>query len=270
MNFLRKIMLGGVYIKVFLTLIILVSIFSCKSYKQHYMFKIDEEEDLSFLSSEITVLEKNYIIQPNDLLELRVYTNKGERIIDPNYELQNQDAQNRKERENPQFLVLDDGTVKFPMVGSVKIEGMRLDEAEDYLEKKYDEFYKDAFVRLKYLNKRVIVLGAPGGQVIPLESENMSIVEIVALAGGIDESGKAHNIRLIRGDLHEPVIFPIDLSTVSGMRESMMDALPGDIIYIEPTRKVATEAARDFMTIFSIFVNAVTLTVLVVSLANQD
>ena len=45
------------------------------------MFKIDEEQDLSYLSSEISVLERNYVIQPNDLLELKVYTNKGEQII---------------------------------------------------------------------------------------------------------------------------------------------------------------------------------------------
>ncbi len=227
------------------------------------MFKVDEEQDLSFLSSEITVTEKNYTIQANDLLELRVYTNKGERIIDPNYELQDLQNQNRREQEQPQFLVLNDGTVKFPMVGVVKIEGMKISDAEEYLEKKYNEYYKDAYVRLKYLNKRVIVLGAPGGQVIRLENENTSIVEIIALAGGIDESGKAHNLRLIRGDLHQPEVFEIDLSTIEGMRTSMMDALPGDIIYVEPTRKIVTEGARDFMTVFAIFVNAITLIVLI-------
>ena len=246
-----------------------ILLFSCKSYKQHIMFQIDEEEDLSYLSTEISVLEKNYIIQPNDLLELSVYTNKGERIIDPNYELQMQQGQMRREDSQQEFLVLDDGTVKFPMIGEVKISGTKLNDAERYLEKKYNEFYKDSYVRLKYLNKRVIVLGAPGGLVVPLTSENISVIEVVALAGGIDESGKAHNLRLIRGDLHQPEVFMIDLSTIHGVRISMMDALPGDIIYIEPTRKIATEAARDFMTIFSIFVNAVTLAVLIYTLSSQ-
>jgi len=74
------------------------------------MFKIDEEQDLSFLSSDITVLEKNYTIQPNDMLELRVFTNKGELIIDPNYELQNQQNQNRREDDKPDFRVFEDGS----------------------------------------------------------------------------------------------------------------------------------------------------------------
>ncbi|MCK5369605.1 MAG: polysaccharide biosynthesis/export family protein [Cyclobacteriaceae bacterium] len=230
------------------------------------MFKIDEEHDLSYLSSDITVIEKNYIIQPNDLLELKVYTNKGERIIDPNNELQIRQNQNQRENDSPEFLVLDDGTVKFPMIGIITIEGMRINEAEDYLEKKYDEYYKDSYVRLKYLNKRVIVLGAPGGQVIQLENENTSVVEIVALAGGIDDNGKAQNLRLIRGDLHEPEVFLINLSTIEGMRTSMMDAMPGDIIYIEPKVKIVTEATRDFLTIFSLIASTLTLYVLITNL----
>lgn len=230
------------------------------------MFKIDEEHDLSYLSSDITVVEKNYIIQPNDLLELGVYTNKGERIIDPNHELQMQQNQNRREETIPQFLVLDDGTVKFPMIGVVKIEGMRINEAEEYLEKKYDEYYIDSYVMLTYLNKRVVVLGAPGGMVIRLENENTSVVEVVALAGGIDSGGKAQNLRLIRGDLHNPKVFLIDLSTIKGMRTSMMDAMPGDIIYIEPKVKVMTEATKDFMTLFAIVVNTITLFYLIKNL----
>ena len=234
------------------------------------MFQIDEEQDLSFISSEISVAEKNYIIQADDILELRVYTNKGERIIDPNFELQIQQNQNRREEDRLEFLVLEDGTVKFPMIGIVKIDGMKINDAEEYLEKKYNDFYKDAFVRLTYLNKRIIVLGAPGGQVIPLQNENTSIIEIVALAGGIDESGKAHNLRLIRGDLHNPEVFLIDLSTIEGTRKSMMDAMPGDILYIEPTRKIVSEASRDFMTVFAIFVNAITLIALIVSINNNN
>lgn len=233
------------------------------------MFKVDDEQgDLSFLSSEITVAEKNYIIQPNDLLELNVYTNKGEKIIDPNNELQNNGTQSQRQGEegSSEFLVLDDGTVKFPLVGIAKIEGLRINEAEQYLEKAYDEFYKDSYVRLKYLNKRIIVLGAPGGQVITLENENTSVIEIVALAGGIDNTGKAHNLRLIRGDLHKPEVFLIDLSTVAGMRTSMMDALPGDIIYIEPKVKIVTEATRDFLTIFSLIASTLTLYVLITNL----
>jgi polysaccharide export outer membrane protein len=264
---LQKIALKRRFVlRFFLIILVAGFLFSCKSYKQHYMFKIDEEGDLSYLSAKITVLEKNYIIQPNDLLELRVFTNKGERLIDPNFELRTPQSNNQQQYERPEFLVLDDGTVNFPMIGVVKIEGLRLDEAQEYLQQKYDEFYKDSYVTLRYLNKRVVVLGAPGGQVIPLESEGISVIEVLALAGGIDEGGKAQNLRLIRGDLHDPEVFLIDLSTINGMKSAMTDALPGDILYVEPTRKIAAEAARDVLPYISIITSALTLVVLISSL----
>ncbi len=243
-------------------------LFSCKSYKYHIMFKLKEDADLSWLSSDVQVLEKQYIIKANDLLDIRVYTNKGERIIDPNFELSKDISQNQQQQSRPRFQVFEDGTVKFPMVDTVKIAGMNLREAEQYLSAKYNSFYKDAFVTLEYLNKRVVVLGAPGGKVIPLDNENISVIEAIALAGGIDQGGKAHNIRLIRGDLHKPEVFLIDLSTIEGTRMSMTSALPGDIIYVEPTRKIVTESINDFMTIFSLLLSTLTLIVLIESINN--
>jgi polysaccharide biosynthesis/export protein len=253
---------------IFFLLFVGAWLFSCKSYKYNIMFQVDEETDLSFISSALTVAEKSYLIQPNDLLEIKVYTNNGEQIIDPNYELRNQQNQNRMQDDKPAMLVLPDGSVRFPMIGIVKLEGMSIGDAEVYLGKKYSEFYKDAYVSLTYLNKRVIVLGAQGGQVIPLTNENMSVVEVIALAGGINLDGKAKDVRLIRGDLHNPQIFLIDLSTIDGMRTSMLSVVPGDIVYIQPTRKIVTEGAKDFLTVFSIAVNAITLYYLIVNINN--
>jgi len=235
----------------------------CKTYKQHYMFKVDEEADAAFLSQELTIAERNYIIQPNDEIEVKVYTNKGERIIDPNYELAIKSGQNQQYRESSEFLILDSGIVKLPMVGFVHLAGYTLEEAEQHLEKLYATFYKDPFVRIHYLNKRVTVLGATGGMVIPLENESISLIEVIALAGGIDDGGKAHNIRLIRGDLHSPEVFLIDLSTVEGMRKSMLDVKPGDIIYIEPHKKIVSESLRDLTTVLASLASIVTLIILI-------
>ncbi len=238
-------------------------LFACKVYKQHYMFKIDEEKDLEFLSKDVVLAEKNYLIQPNDILEVRIFTNKGERLIDPNRELNFGETNRNLEKEKPEFLVREDGCINLPMVGNIHISGMKLYEAEEYLTEKYATYYQEPFVIIKYLNKRVVILGAPGGQVIPLINEDVTLLEIIAQAGGIDQAGKAHNIRLIRGDLHQPDVFMIDLSTLEGMRKSHLSVKPGDVIYIEPTRKVFTESAQDIMLLMSFVVNTVSLIVLI-------
>ena len=97
----------------------------------------------------------------------------------------------------------------------------------------------------------------------------MNLIEVLALAGGIDQEGKAHNIRLIRGDLYNPEVYKIDLSTITGMTQGMMDIKSGDIIYVEPRVRIFNESMRDLALVMATVVNAITLYLLVENQINQ-
>jgi len=224
------------------------------------MFKLDKNFKESDLSMAADQLEKNYTLQINDLLSLNVYTNKGERIVDPNFELSQNVGRNGNQQEaNFSYLVQTDGTIKFPIIGQIKIDSLTINQAEALLQKKYNEYYKESFVKLSYQNKRVIVLGATGGQIIPLDNENVSLVEILALAGGLELGAKAQNIKLIRGGHRDTRVFQIDLSTIDGMNRSMLDVEPGDIIYVEPWRRPFLEGIKDIAPVLSIITSTIAL-----------
>jgi polysaccharide export outer membrane protein len=225
------------------------------------MFKYDEGYLFAELDARSKATEQHYIIQPFDYLQLEVYTNNGERIIDPDLELNKEMGgnQNRLNRPEPEYLILTDSTVTLPMIGSVKLGGLTIDQARVLLQNLYAEYYADPFVILMYTNKRVVVLGATGGQVIPLRNENMSVVEVVALAGGITNNTHADNLRLIRGDQ----VFLIDLSTLNGYYESNMIVESGDIIYVEPIPRVLTQGAQEISLIVSTITALTTLLLLV-------
>ncbi|MBV6647720.1 MAG: polysaccharide export protein EpsE, partial [Cyclobacteriaceae bacterium] len=160
--------------------------------------------------------------------------------------------------------------VKLPIVGKIKLEGLTLDEAEEKLEALYDEFYVDSFVKLQFANKRVILLGALGGQVVPVENQNTSLFEILALAGGIDFGGKAHNIKVLRGDLQDPDVFEVDLSTVSKMKKTVIQVQPGDVVYVEPWRRPVLEVMRDISAPLSIVTSALTLIIVIQNLSDNN
>jgi polysaccharide export outer membrane protein len=213
-------------------------------------------------ATEADAVVKNYVIQVNDYLKLEVYSNKGERIVDPEGALsadKTLQGQNQV-RVEPVYLVTVDGTVKFPMIGLISIVGMTIREAEQKLQAEYDNYYKQCYVHLIFSNKRVIVLGSPGGQVIPLVNENVTLLEVIAMSKGISNEGKAHNIRLIRGD----DVYLVNLSTIDGVKSGQMIVQPGDLIYIEPTRKPFTEGIRDFSPIFTVVMSLATLVVITV------
>lgn len=228
---------------------------SCNAYRQNILFRT--EPDTYQLKSAVVEAEANYVIQKNDYLKVQVFTNKGERIIDPNHEL----IQNPQIRNviDPEYLVQNDGLVNLPIIGSVNLAGLTRYQAGKFLEEKYNIYYKDAYVLVNFSNKRVIVLGAPGGQVIPLVNENMDLIEVLALAGGLDNTAKAGNIRLIRGDINNPEVYVIDLTTFKGMKNHNLKVFSGDIIYIEPVRRVITESVRDIAPILSIVTSMLTL-----------
>lgn len=220
---------------------------------------------------------RNYLIQPNDYLNIQVYTNKGERLIDPNGELKfgspstgggaTTTATGRGAggvRSATEYLVQADGTVRLPLVNRVLVKGLSLIQADSVLQREYNEFYKDSFVKTSVSNNRVVILGASGGQVITLSNDNMSLLEVLALAGGVDGAaggggfsqfgGRVNNIRIIRGDLKNPQVQFIDLSTIEGMRRGNLQVEPNDVIYVQPVRRPFIEglaAATPFIGILS-------------------
>jgi len=225
------------------------------------MFKVSDGQAVQ---REVTAAEKNYVIQKNDYLQLEVYTNKGERIIDPDFQLQQQNAgqPTAGAQEPPTYLVDLQGVLKFPMVGEIKLEGLTLRQAEDILQQKYTEYYENCFIVLKYFNKRVIVLGGPGGQVIPLKNENTTLVEVLALAKGIGNDAKAHNIRVLRGDK----VFLADFSTFDGYLKNNLIIEPNDVVYIEPVRRPILEGLRDSAPVITLLSTIVTLVLVITQL----
>jgi polysaccharide export outer membrane protein len=233
---------------------------SCASYKKNIMFKVPEGYQVKQL---VDLVERNYVIQKNDYLQLEVYTNKGERIIDPDLELSKElNNQNMNNKPEPIYLVDINGVAKFPMVGEIKIEGLTIRLAEELLQKAYEIYYKDSFVILKYTNKRVIVLGAPGGQVVPLVNENVHLAEVLALAKGVDNLAQAQNIRVLRGEQ----VLIADLSTIEGYIKNNILIEHGDIVYVEPIRRPFSEAMRDYLPILTAITSLTTLIVVIAGL----
>ena len=299
--FLRR--LGRLWLLVLPATLLFSSCVSTKYYQKRTLLRLTDTEgrqlDSTKLRMALNRTERNYVIQPNDYLELRVNTNKGERILDPNGELvfgqptgglpsrggtgggsgggsspSGGGARNAAPQRNTgqgagstsagsEFLVQADGTVTFPMVGRIRLSGLSLLEADSVLAVRFNVFYKETFVATRVTNNRVIVFGAGGGQVITLTNDNMNLLEILALAGAVDggggsgtsvyrHGGRVDNIRIIRGDLKNPRVQQIDLSTLTGMRRANLQVEPNDVIYIEPIRRPVLDALTDSAPIISL------------------
>ena len=279
-----------------LTVLLFSSCASTRVYNQRAMFRLTDASgralDTARLRVAVNRTARNYLIQPNDYLSVQVNTNKGERILDPNGELQfggtgvgaapiarttTGTGTSSGVRAATTFLVQADGTVTLPLVNRVRVSGLSLLQADSVLRTSYNKYYIDPFVLTRVTNNRIILLGAQGGRVIPLENDNMSLLEVLALAGGVDGGGgggsslyryggRADNIRIIRGDLKYPQIEQVDLTTISGMRRANLQVEPNDIIYIDPIRRPLLENITDTAPLIGVAASITSLVVTIVYL----
>lgn len=307
--FLRR--LGRLWLLAVPAVLLFSSCASTKYYNQRTLFRLTDSQGRQLDSTKLRIAvnrtSRNYLIQPNDFLDVRVNTNKGERIVDPNGELQfgspSGTLPNRgsvvggsgasSARSTPrntgqgagaatsgsEFLVQADGTAVLPLVNRIKLSGLTLLQADSVLALRYNEFYKESFVTTRVTNNRVFVLGATGGQVIALTNDNMNLLEVIALAGGVDgansgaglyrNGGRANNIRIIRGDLKNPRVQQIDLSTLDGMRRANLQIEPNDVIYVEPIRRPLLDALVDAGPILSLSSLLVTTSYIIINQLNR-
>jgi len=262
--------------------------------------------DTAKLRRAVNRTARNYTIHPNDLLNIQVFTNKGEKLIDPNGELRfgapstgstpiaapvssssggrNGGSTATTVPGSTQFVVQADGTVRLPLVDRVSLQGLNLIQADSVLRIRYSEYYKEPFIKTAVTNNRVVILGAPGGLVINLAHDNMNLLEVLALAGGPDggaaggstgiarNGGRIDNIRIIRGDLKNPQVQFINLNTLEGMRRGNLQVEPNDIIYIQPVRRPLLDNLVDaapVLTVASTLLSAISLIFTVVAISRQ-
>jgi len=185
-----------------------------------------------------SISNTDYKISINDFITLRLYSQDGFRLIDfSNISETPTGGASSSAGTNTEYLVEPDGTVRLPVIGWIHITGYTIREATQMLEQKYSQYYIKPFILLQVTNRRVIVFpGSPGtAKVVPLVNNNTTLMEVLAITGGITEDGRAKQIKLIRGDPNKPNVYLIDLSTVSGIKEGNTILQEGDIIYVTPS-----------------------------------
>lgn len=277
----------------------LASLSSCRFYRQDILFRTDGLPDSTLLKRTVAAAEGNYRFQVNDWVSLQVYTNKGEQIVDPNFMytrqlfstggnmmMQNQMTGAMNLGVGPttnfgRYLIDAGGIGVLPLIGPVRLQGLTYRQADSLLSKRYNEFYEDAFVVVRAANRRVIIfnggsaglgtqVGAGAGQatttarVFNLENESMTLIEVLAAAGGLPVYAKAYNIRVIRGDLRNPQVKVFNLQYINTMTREDLRIYPNDIIYVEPGRRPALDLIRDIGNVVSLPISVLSL-VLVLS-----
>lgn len=233
---------------VFIGLLWLIS--SCQVINSNALFQIPKGENFAYDSLPLKPKD-NYRLSPGDRFNFIFSTNRGEKIIlnqtglNLNYDgSTNYNTRNLQNIYQIDYLVRQNGEVELPLVGILNVENMTINELEDTLENILIKDYVDPYVQVRLTNQRVIVFPGRGkAEVVYLVNTNTSLLEAIALAGGINNDGKAYSIKLIRKikGKNRREVYKIDLSNIDGIKQAEMIVQSNDYIYIDYKPRFASQ-----------------------------
>jgi polysaccharide export outer membrane protein len=177
-------------------------------------------------------------LNPNDQISLILLTNDGFKLLD----LVGEDKINNNNLgSNITYRIEFDGLVNMPILGRVKLGGLTMREAEMFLEEEFAKYYIQPFVILKITNRKVMVFNGTDGmaKVVQLVDENTNLLRVIAQSGGITRTGRAYDIKVIRGEFSEPKVYHFNIRTIDGLKDVDFMMQSNDIVYVTPAPQIA-------------------------------
>jgi protein involved in polysaccharide export with SLBB domain len=178
----------------------------------------------SFDLSSIEKIDDEYYISPGDMLGIRV---------------------SPADEFSKDVIVSPDGSIELPLVGAIKVAGMKVKELEKILAEKFSKYIFNPKVSIsvkKFSSYRVAVIGQIQKSGYIEYFEGMTLLDLIASAGGPLDYADSKNIKVYRktktkdGSLKEE-IFTVSMdSFFEGNLSNNLKLLPGDIVYI-PRKK---------------------------------
>jgi polysaccharide export outer membrane protein len=219
---------------------------SCVNINSNALFKLPKDGSFKFDSLVMNPTD-DYILGPGDRFSFQFATNEGERIIfnqsgiselvDGNGAVANQQGRNLID-----YLIRQDGKTKLPLVGEIYVKGLTIVELEDTISSLLSKNFINPFVQIRLSNQRVFFFGDRGfAEVIYLQNTNTSLIEVIALAGGISQNSRSNSIKVMRrNNQGKREIYKIDLSNINGLKEAEMIVQGNDFIYVDYKPRIAS------------------------------
>lgn len=248
--------------------LLLIGCSSWKNINSNQMFKIPKDDSFKF-DSLLMEPSDDYKIGPGDRFTFFFSTNNGERIINSLSGFGEMGQGRIITSQNViDYLVRKDGVAEIPVIGLYPVAGLTVMQLEDSLSKILGKQFQNPFVQIRLSNQRVIVFPGRGkAQVVYLQNVNTSLLEVIAMAGGISDDGLSNSIKVMRNNKSgKRSIFKVDLSTIEGIKAAEMIVQSNDYIYIDYKPRFATGILTEITPWISLISSNLTLLLIILRL----
>ena len=223
--------------------LIFILMFTGCGIKEYQLFT---NSNPSYISQEDDInISYDSKIMPDDILIIETYNMSQKSNI-----LENSTTQTSNEDTN-KFIVSTDGMIYLPLLEEVNVKGQTVKELSKVLTNSYKKYLQQPYTKVTIKNHKVFVLGEVKKQgVVPIEGNNISIIEAISSSGGLTDHASRNKIRVISKDGGKHKIRTLDMSRLSTLNIDNLILKHNSIVYVEPRDSKALKVGvQDYLPI---------------------
>ncbi len=137
------------------------------------------------------------------------------------------------------YLVLEDGTIDYPMVGRVPVRGLTTREIKRKLESELSTYvsgysdYQTLSVEVNIVRRSFSVISDRGSGTFNIPKEKLTVFEALAMAGDIGDFGDRSKVRIVREIEGQTQVRVFDVRSEDIINSEYYYIEPNDVIYIQ-------------------------------------
>ncbi|MDB9913096.1 polysaccharide export protein [Flavobacteriaceae bacterium] len=217
---------------IFFAMAVLFLLQSCVSKKEIlYMQDLDAYSPMELFNNK-------YTLQVDDILNITIGTLVPEAALPYNKNTGGLQQNNELEIMKLEgYLVSQDKTINFPVLGTISVDGKTTITLEKDLKERFvtGGYLIDPTVTVRLLNAKVTLLGevkAPG--TYTFTENNMSFLQALGLAGDLTINGDREDVILIRNVDSIQTASHINLTSADWLDGPYQNIKPNDVIVVNP------------------------------------
>jgi polysaccharide export outer membrane protein len=195
---------------------------------------LDAKKDYQYTAF-LDSIPQDFTFAAGDMFELFVFPEKGYNLIESQIIFSEPVRQNTSVYSLA-YGISQNGDVFIPMIGSIQLAGMTEREAEELLTGLYANNYTDPFVNVNLITPKTVMVyrGSSDAKQVVLTRPNMTLLEVIAAAGGVPQDARPSHIKVIRQEKNQTLVESVNLKKIEGINRGDNYIRPNDIVYIEP------------------------------------
>lgn len=175
------------------------------------------------------------------------------------------------DRQQTGFTIDRQGNLELPEIGVVKLAGLSIGEAEEFIKEKLKDYFETPMIRIQLLSFHFTILGEVNneGRYTSFDPET-SVIDAISLAENLTDFADRSNLKIVRFEGGEAKVYYLNTLREDVVAQKGYYLQPNDLIIVPPLR--ARQSRRYLLpattTIVGVAASTLSLILIIINVTN--